>query len=67
MQNHALATLHHVPGRRLRDVEHAGKINGHHFVPLFRRNVEKVVADADAGIVYQHIDAAHEADRFGKS
>src|SRR5258708_15945343 len=45
LQNHAAAALQHVPRGRLRDVEHSREIHGKHFVPLFRRDVEKIMSE----------------------
>src|SRR4029077_18975593 len=58
--------LPHVTRRGLRYVEHAGEIDGNHFVPFFGSDVEEVVADADTGVVDEDIDCAHHANRFGE-
>src|SRR6266849_6268655 len=64
LQNYAATALHHVPGGRLRYVEDAGEVHGDHFVPLFWGNVEKVVTNADAGVVDENVDPAHNASGF---
>ena len=56
--------LPHVAGRRLRHVKHARQIHRDDFVPFFGSDLEKVMANADAGIVDQHIDSAHDANRL---
>ena len=71
MQNHSAAalgrkTLPHVARGGLRYVEDAGEIHGDDLVPFFGSDFEEAVADADAGVVDEHIDAAHGADRFGE-
>ena len=53
-------------GRRLRHVEHAGQIYGDYAVPLFRSDVEKIVSNADTGIVDKNVHAAHEFNGFYK-
>ncbi len=42
---------HHVARRGLRHMEDAGQVHGENPVPFFRRDVEKLVANADAGVV----------------
>src|SRR6266852_5409988 len=64
LENYAASALHHVARCCLGNVKNAGEVHGDHFVPLFRRDVEKVVTDADAGIVNQNIHCAHQASSF---
>ena len=58
VENDAAGVRHHVARRGLRDVEDAGEVHGQDAIPVFRRDVEKVVANADAGVVDDDIEAA---------
>ena len=66
MDDHAAPLLPHVSGGGLSHVENAGQVYRHHLVPFSRRDVEKVMADANACIVDQHIHCTHHADCLGK-
>ena len=52
-------------GGGLRHVEDSGEVDGDDLVPFFGSDVEEVVADADTGVVDEHIDAVHHADGVG--
>src|ERR1700722_3909501 len=58
-------SLHHVAGSGLRHVEDSSQIDPDDLLPLFGSDVEEFVADADAGVVDEHIDAVHDANRVG--
>src|SRR5579863_5644535 len=66
LQNHSAATLPHVACRSLGDVENSGEIDGENTVPLSGSDVEKVVANADACVVDEDVDASHDANRVGE-
>src|SRR6202044_4267513 len=66
LQNHAAANFAHVAGCSLRHIKHAGQIDGENLLPLFRTDVEKLVADADTGVVDQHGDSIHQAHSLGE-
>src|SRR5271165_6352610 len=53
--------LHHVASGGLRHVENASQVHGKNRVPLFRGDVEKLVANADACVVDDHVQAAELA------
>ena len=61
-----LAALPHVAGCGLRYVENSREIYRDDFGPVFGRDIEKVVTDADSGVVDEHVDGVHEADRLFK-
>jgi len=48
-------SLHHVAGSGLRYVENSSQIHRDDLLPLFGSDVEEFVADADAGVVDEHI------------
>ncbi len=56
-----------MPRGGLRHIEDSREIYRDHLVPLFGSDVEKVVANANAGVVDEDIDRAHCADRLGES
>ena len=71
LQNHSAArldrkTFHHVASRGLGNIEDAREIYGDHLIPFFGSDVKEVVTDADAGIVDEHVDSVHHADRISK-
>ena len=55
-----------MPGGGLRHIKNSSQIDRDDFVPFFGSDIEKVMADADAGIVDQNVHAAHQADSLGK-
>src|ERR1700730_1520359 len=67
LQDHAAAVLPHVAGGDLDHVKHTREGHGNHFVPFFGGDVEEVVANADACVLDEYVDAAHQAHSFGKS
>ena len=51
IENDAAAVLRHVARRGLRHMEDAGQVYGENPLPFFRRDVEKLVTNADARVV----------------
>src|ERR1019366_7501628 len=47
-------------------VEDARQIYGDYLVPFFGSDLEEAVADADAGVVDEHIDSVHHANCVGE-
>ena len=66
IQDHSAVVFHHVAGRGLRDIENAGQVHGKHPAPLLGRDVEKLVTNADAGIVDDDIHSAQIAHNGGE-
>ena len=64
VQDDAAVVRHHVARGRLRDVEDAAQVHGQHPVPFLGRDVEKVVTNADAGIVDDDVEAAQADDHI---
>src|SRR5690349_5606234 len=52
--------------RSLRHIKHPSQINGDDTIPLLGRDIEKLVPNADPGIVDQDIDTVHKSDGLGK-
>src|SRR5581483_7962756 len=61
LQNYSPMVLHHVARSGLRHVENTSEVDGNYFVPLFGRDIEKIMANADTGVIDQDIDAAHDS------
>src|ERR1700733_28340 len=66
LEDDAAALLDHVAGGGLGDVENAGQVDGDYFVPFIGRDVEEIVADADAGVVDEDVDSAHRVGGLGE-
>ncbi len=58
VEDHAAARLEHQAAGRLRRPEGAAEVGGDDLVPLLRRDVERRVAHAHAGVVDQHVEVA---------
>ena len=54
---------HHVPSGSLRHVEYSGQVHRDDLVPFLRGYVQERMTNTDAGIIDDHLQAAHDPGR----